>query len=235
MNIVICDDDPVFCRTLGKYLLDFFKENRLTKPEIRVFYNGEDLLKDRGKMDLAFLDVVMTGISGIHTGKYLKERYPDLLVFIVTSFSDYLDEAMSFNVYRYLSKPVDKARLYRNLHQALRTVATVNRKYAIETKEGVFTLREREIIEVEACARKVIVHTVKGDYHSLKNMQYWADTLNHNVFFRTHRSFIVNMGHVKAFDHAMVLMDEQDLNAYLTRRRYHDFKEAYLLYVASTT
>lgn len=233
MRIVICDDDISFCSLLEKYLVDFFKRNKLVQPDIGIYSSGESLLIDKGDIDLAFLDVEMDGISGIHTGKRLKERNPGMLIFIVTSFSEYLDEAMSFNVYRYISKPVDKARLYRNLEQALHTLAKTNRKYAVETKNGIISLREQDIIGIEAAERKVIVHAVPGEYISVKNMQYWLTTLNSNVFFRTHRSFIVNMEHVKSFDHTLVIMDDGHMKAYLTRRKYHEFKEAYLLYQAS--
>jgi hypothetical protein len=38
-------------------------------------------------------------------------------------------------------------------------------------------------------------------------MQYWLETLPQAQFFRTHRSFIVNMEHVSDFDHSLVYMD----------------------------
>jgi len=55
------------------------------------------------------------GRNGISTGTLLKKMNPNVRVFIVTSYLDYLDHAMKFHVFRYLSKPIDKARLFRNM------------------------------------------------------------------------------------------------------------------------
>ena len=37
----------------------------------------------------------------------LKKKDKDIIIFIITSYSEYLDEAMRFNVFRYLSRPID--------------------------------------------------------------------------------------------------------------------------------
>ena len=84
-----------------------------------AYTSGDDLLLKERYADIAFLDVEMPGRSGIHVGARLKEYNPKIKVFIVTSFPDYLDEAMRFQVFRYLSKPIDKSRLFRNLKDAV--------------------------------------------------------------------------------------------------------------------
>ena len=66
---------------------------------------------------------------------------------------------------------------------------------------------------------------------SIHNMNYWKECLPSGSFFQTHRSFIVNFLHIKEFDHSLVYLDKRLLTAYLTRRKYHPFKDAYLLYL----
>ena len=55
-----------------------------------------------------------------------------------------------------------------------------------------------------------------------------------NRFFQTHRSFIVNYEHITDFDHTLVHLVNGQFDAYLTKRKYSAFKEAYLLYLEST-
>ena len=55
-----------------------------------------------------------------------------------------------------------------------------------------------------------------------------------NCFFQTHRSFIINFEHVTDFDRTLVHMADEQFHAYLTKRKYSAFKEAYLLYLDST-
>lgn len=175
----------------------------------------------------------MPGLNGIYVGNTLRERYPNILIFIVTSFMEYLDDAMRFHVFRYLSKPIDRQRLFRNLDDALVQYHASSKKIAFETKDGFHTLMPSSIVMIEAISKKSVLYTTAKTYHTVHPMQYWLETLPQAQFFRTHRSFIVNMEHVSDFDHSLVYMDVPETNAYLTQRKYHDFKEAYLLFLES--
>ena len=202
-------------------------------PRIGLFSDGESLLADEGDKDIVFLDIEMPGMNGICVGNELKKKNSNIIIFVVTSYSEYLDDAMRFHVFRYLSKPLDKQRLFRNMKDAVDMYNTLTAKLPIETKQGVHTLPASSIIAVEAQGRKVIIHTTLRDFESVHNMQYWLNHLPKNCFFRTHRSFIVNFEHVTDFDHALVHMADSQFHAYLTRRKYNKFKESYLLYLES--
>lgn len=167
MRIAVCDDDQNFCKEMLKYLQGYFKEKKLRQPEYVCFSSGEAMMKAGGIFDMAFLDVEMDGISGIHAGEYLKKKNDKIFIFIVTSFPEYLDEAMSFRVFRYLSKPLDKARLYRNLEAALKIYMASDRKVVVETKAGVYSVVAEKIVMVEAVNRKVILYTLKLEFEFL--------------------------------------------------------------------
>ena len=96
MKVLICDDDELFLSELKKLISEFFKQKKYTNVEIVCYQQGECALRECSDADIAFLDVEMEGVSGIHVGRKLKEINPDLLVFLVTSFGEYLDEAMRF-------------------------------------------------------------------------------------------------------------------------------------------
>lgn len=234
MRILICDDDVMIQRELTKYLSEYFHRHNLRLPDICRFHTGHDLLLDSGNKDIVFLDVEMPGLSGISVGTSLKKSNPDVIIFIVTSYSEYLDEAMRFHVFRYLSKPLDKQRFFRNMKDAVDLYNTMTIKIPIETKQGVHTLPASSVIAVEAQGRKVVIHTTQRDFESIRNMQYWLELLPKNCFFQTHRSFIINFEHVTDFDRTLVHMADEQFHAYLTKRKYSAFKEAYLLYLDST-
>ena len=92
----------------------------------------------------------MPGMNGIYVGNELKKRNDNIIIFIVTSYSEYLDEAMRFHVFRYLSKPLDKQRFFRNMKDAVDLYNTMTIKIPIETKQGVHTLPASSVIAVEA-------------------------------------------------------------------------------------
>ena len=234
MRILICDDDALIIEQLQKYIQIYFEDHGVKCPELVCFFDGESLLADDGEKDILFLDIEMPGMNGIYVGNELKKKNNNIIIFIVTSYSEYLDEAMRFHVFRYLSKPLDKQRFFRNMKDAVDLYNTMTVKLPIETKQGVHTLPATSIIAVEAQGRKVIVHTTLRDFESVHNMQYWQNLLPKNCFFQTHRSFIINFEHVTDFDHTLIHMADSQFHAYLTRRKYSKFKESYLLYLEST-
>lgn len=233
MRILICDDDEIISAQLAGYVKEYFCKNHLPRPEIVVFSGGEALLEDSEEKDIVFLDVEMPGMSGILTGKKLKQENPHLIVFIVTAFAEYLDEAMRFHVFRYLSKPVDKQRLFRNVKDALSLHYAMNHKIAVETKENIYSIHSADIVYIEAQGRKVIIHTANTNYTSIHPIKYWANALTMSCFFQTHRSFIVNLAYVTNFDRTSVSLCHDRFSAYLSRRKYSQFKSAYLLYLES--
>ena len=232
MRILICDDDPLAIEQIQKNLKSFFSCNPAKYSEIVTYNNGEDLLKDTGNKDIVFLDIEMLGMNGIYVGRELKKYNKNVIIFIITSYSEYLDEAMRFHVFRYLSKPLERQRFFRNMRDAMDLYHRLTFLLPIETKDSVHTVSSSDIICIEALNRKVLVHTLSIDYESIHNMAYWIGTLPQNCFFQTHRSFIVNLEHVINFDHTLIQLTSGQ-TAYLTRRKYGTFKNAYLLYLES--
>lgn len=234
MNIFICDDDENIINQLSTYIQEYFNKNKLKCPTIIPCCSGEALLLSRQHPDIVFLDIEMPGMSGITTATKLKELNPHVIIFIVTSFMEYLDSAMEILVFRYLNKPIDKLRLIRNFKDALRIYNSQSLQIAIETKAGVYTVYTDDIIFIEARDRKITVYTTTGSYISVHSMNDWVNKLVGLSFFQTHKSFLINFKYVCHFTHDTVYLYDNQFQAYLTRRKYTLFKNTYLLYLNST-
>lgn len=235
MRILFCDDNLEILNQLQKYVSEFFKELGGKQPEYAAYLNGDSLLRNEQFADIAFLDVEMPGRSGIHVGAKLKESNPRIKIFIVTSFPDYLDEAMRFQVFRYLSKPIDKNRLFRNLKDALYQYNIDSQKISINTSSGLVVLPSDEIVCFESDQCKVLIYTTDGIIQTTDNIEYWRKTLSLPCFFSTYRSYIVNMRFVFKINKDSVELKYGDMSktAYLARRKYTEFKDTYLLYLES--
>lgn len=234
MRIIICDDDNLIVEKIQKYIRQYFTKIHIKCPDLVCYNCGEDLLNDPLEKDIVFLDIELPGVDGVFVGNKLKNTNRNTIIFVITSFSEYLDDAMRFHVFRYLSKPLDKQRFFRNLSDAMDLYNNSSLKIAVETKGGIYSIPAASIIAVECINRKVTVHTLQGDFESTKKMAFWEKALPQNLFFQTHRSFIINLSHVNDFDHMLIHLADGKVDAYLTRRMYKDFKERYLLYLEST-
>lgn len=232
MKVLICDDDELFLSELKKFISEFFKQKKYTNVEIVCYQQGECALRECSDADIAFLDVEMEGVSGIHVGRKLKEINPDLLVFIVTSFGEYLDEAMRFQVFRYLTKPIDKNRLYRNLSEAIVVYLSSNRDTLVEMKDGVVRVKEKNIVYVRSDDRKSEVLLESGRrIHCVSSMKHWRSVLTSKCFIESHRGVIINLRHVSEIKKDKVVLLDGKEEEYLSRRKYAAIKKAYMLYM----
>ncbi len=231
MRILICDDEPLVCEKIESLLRNYFQRKNIKDTGIVSFYDGESLAKDSGRKDIIFLDIEMPGMNGIYLGNYLRRKDENTIIIVITSYAEYLDDAMRFHVFRYLSKPIDESRFYRNLEDAIGELSGRSVKMTIENGKRTIVVESRDIIMIESLGRKTIVHTVDNDFCSLENITYWSEILPKERFIMSHRSFLVNLEYVKDFDRESVTLSKRDLTAYLTRRKYSEFRNAYLLYL----
>ena len=232
MRILICDDDSSITQSLSQIIKTYFNKKKVNNLDIITFNDGDSLLSDKSQKDIVFLDVEMPGFDGIYVGNELKKQNDSVIIFIVTSYLEYLDAAMRFHVFRYLSKPIDKQRLFQNLDDALELYYSINQKIAVETKSGVTSVLTCDIVYVEAKGRKVIVHTATADLDSVSLSKNIANRPQ-ATFFQSHRSYIVNMAMVTSFDHELIYLCDGQFTAYLTRRKFTEFKKAYLMFMES--
>ena len=239
MRILFCDDNEEFLCSLFQDVSTYFKQIKAKQPDCVFYKSGDELitaLKSKNETaDIAFLDVEMPGQSGIIAGEYLKKQNPRVKILIVTSFPDYLDDAMRFHVFRYLSKPVDRNRLYRNLKDAIYQYNMDTKPVPIETEDGIIVLPADEIVCIELVGRKTLVYTRNAILNSPQNMSYWLQNLNLPCFYPSYRDFIINMKYVSSFkkDTITLTYHNQTKSAYLAKRKYSDFKKTFLLYLES--
>ena len=131
MRILICDDDLSITQSLSQIIKVYFKKKKVNVLDIVTFNDGDSLLSDKFQKDIVFLDIEMPGFDGIYVGNELKKQNESAIIFIVTSHLEYLDAAMRFHVFRYLSKPIDKQRLFQNLDDVLELYYSIDRKSVV--------------------------------------------------------------------------------------------------------
>lgn len=225
MVIVICDDDRAWNLRLYEWVTQYFNCHRLEIPQVHIYTNGEQLLGEEYYVDIAFLEVEISGRSGIYIGKELYKRNPSVLLFIQSIDDCYLDEALRAHAFRYFTKPFTKKRLYDNLSDALYEISKDDSKYVLRTMSGILMFYLRDIVYFETDRHKVYVHTKHGIFSIQKNICELEVELCHRNFYRTHRCYLVNLCHVERTDGYFLHMDDGSC-VYLSRRRSREFYRA---------
>ena len=205
MCILFCDDHIEIVQQLQRYVQEFFRGLGGKQPDYASYFSGDELLSHETYADIAFLDVEMPGRSGIHVGAELKKFNPRIKIVIITAYPDYLDEAMRFQVFRYLSKPIDKNRLFRNLKDAVFQYNIDTKEIPIPTPEGIMIWAAEQIICVESVKRKTFLFTPEQTYQTTLGIKAWQKILTLPCFYFPYHSFIINMKYVTEIKKDLIL------------------------------
>lgn len=230
MKIAICDDEQKIGMILEEYLREWFSQKGLNQPEYIYYSSGEAFLEADDYIDIAFLDVRMSGISGIEVGRKIKSKNPDIIIFMETSYLEYLDDAMRFHVFRYLTKPIEKVRLFRNMEDAMKKYSKIQcskRKIQIKNQDGIYMLPVSDIVYIEARDHRTYVYTRQQEYATWDSLENWVAQLDAESFFLTHRSFLVNLEYVTSFTKKAVYLCDGKYQADLAGKKYKEFQKAY--------
>ncbi|MCU6711791.1 response regulator transcription factor [Paenibacillus sp. J5C_2022] len=120
-------------RTIGVMLVDDQKimleglETLLSiRPDIVVVgtaQSGEEALEQLRSVtpDIILMDIRMPGMGGVKATGAIKERHPQAVILILTTFDDdeYIIEALSNGASGYLLKDIDGEKLAQSIHEAL--------------------------------------------------------------------------------------------------------------------
>ena len=219
INTIIVDDEKPAREELA-YLLKGF-------PEINVIGQGKNgvdavnLIKEHAP-DLVFLDVQMPGLDGFGVLKKLVERKMKVPhVVFATAFDHYAVQAFDVNAVDYVLKPFDKARISKAITRARKAIETqipaADRleqlvqqlgaarpsspqpvKLLVKSQQRLLLVDAEDLIYASIDGGMITVTTkdVEGvsNYHTLEEMNAALDS---ESFWRPHRSFLVNVHHIK--------------------------------------
>ncbi len=205
INAVICDDDKSCSELVLKYLLKYCEER-----QIDCFYecynNTEDVVNSTTKYNIAFLDVEIDNVSGLEIAKSLKERNENVIVFFITQYEKYIDDAMDLFALRYIKKPLDYSRFYKGLDKAIELINQDVIDVYLKDSTQILKLNACDIMYVEIIDHKTKIVTEKEIYYSKSLLDYWQKKLTHSSFYRIHKSYIINLDYVVKYQRNEVTM-----------------------------
>lgn len=230
LNILICDDDKQIIGQIQSLIRKIEKENNI-EFNIDAHTNADFILRESVCYDIAVIDIEMPGITGLKLSEKLKQFNPDVIVIILTSFSDYLDQAMKIKVFRYLSKPVDINRFNNNFLEAIDYYKHISKEIIIEDHGEIYRVKTKDILYIENKKHGSFVVTDKNRFSTNRTPLEWLNIINQpNCFVYSHKSFIVNLQNVINFNRNAITFKtsdgESEVNC-ISQRKYTEFKKSF--------
>ncbi|RCW62366.1 LytTR family DNA-binding domain-containing protein [Halanaerobium sp. ST460_2HS_T2] len=214
-TMIVEDEKPA--REEIKYLIN-------QEKDFKVLFEAGDGKKaleilNKNQVDLLFLDIKIPGISGMEIARILKEKKNSPYIVFTTAYDEYAVEAFQLAAVDYLLKPISDQRFKEslikikkeikqnnNINQQLENLFASIRpdkrdkslnKIAVMEKDYYLMLDFKDIYYFSTREKKVWAHCHKNSYMTgfqLKELERMLP----EQFFRIHKSYIVNLKHIKA-------------------------------------
>jgi len=243
LRVIIIDDEPL-ARDSIRALLE-------GDAEVRVVGEGTGAegaaLIARTRPDLMFLDIQMPQVDGFALLEQVGAATVPAVIF-VTAYDRYALKAFEVHALDYLLKPFDDGRFASALAHAKERARGILRgevdtriaellrersessrsRFLIPVRDKTIVVDAADIDWIEASDYYVTIHSGTSAHLLRQTMDEIETQLDARLFFRVHRSTIVNIDRVREIhplfrgDCALVLADGQRLK--LSRSRRKDFE-----------
>ncbi len=191
-------------------------------PQVQVVGEAYDVRSGSNAIqelhpDLVLLDIQMpdgTGFDLLHSLASI-----DFRIIFITAYDQYAIQAIKFSAVDYLLKPVNPEELEEAVNKAdqiiqkqfnlqmkaleenLKAVPRQRKKIIFKTTENIHLVDLQDIISCESADSYTIVHLQTGERIMVsRTLKEYDELLNDCGFFRVHKSFLINIGHIKRFE-----------------------------------
>lgn len=193
--------------------------------------------------DLVFLDVQMPGMDGFEVLRALPGPCPHVV--FATAYDDYAIRAFEVQAIDYLLKPFDQRRVAEAVGRVrARAVSTAPapdlsallqqfggprkvhlRQVPVHAGKRILVLPVEEVLWFGVEYRLVYAHTSERPYMTNHTLRELEERLDPDLFFRAHKSSLVNLRHVKEIvpwfggRYKLVLRDPANSEVPLSRKQ----------------
>jgi two-component system, LytTR family, response regulator len=210
LKCVVIDDEPIARTIIEKYIK--------TLPFLEVVASCEDAIDalsyiSNNPVDIIFSDIQMPNISGLEFVKSIKNK---AAVIFITAHSEYAIDGFEIGVVDFISKPFEFERFILAVNRAQ---VYLKKNIQIDTnKSDVIYIKSKgttklvkvvtdDIIYIEVIKDYLKIVTKTGVYMMLMTIKGIQKLLDPNQFFKTHRSFIINIDAIQSFSGNIIEMN----------------------------
>ncbi len=176
---------------------------------------------ESNKVDILLSDIQMDDLTGIDLLKTLKDQP---ITIFTTAFSEYALEGYDLDVVDYLVKPISFQRFCKAIDKAKDLIDFQNKPvmrkgsdpvesayFFVKTNRKMVRVEYNELLFVESFGEYVKLHTSEDVHLALQTTAYMEEMLPYEKFVRIHRSYIVNMDHIRELEGNMVKVEDHIL------------------------
>ena len=231
VNILLCDDDPVFLERMQCEIDRIFSK---LETQIEIFaFHGMNRIPQSAleNCHLAFLDIDFEGedCNGIDLAAELRKSNRSALIFFVTNFIEYAPAGYEVQAFRYILKRDLDTVLGRYLMEAMELLRDARECLRLDYRGELLELPFDSILYLEVLGHSVSIVTDGETYTLSASLSSFEQELENHGFLRVHKSYLVNMRHIKKFQCRELTLDNGTAIR-VSEKSYAEQKRKYLLW-----
>ncbi len=227
-KIAVCDDSDADRQDLCG-MVRRWAEASGRSVRISAFPSAESFLfayaEDRAA-DILLLDVEMAGMDGINLAKRIRREGSRSEIIFVTSHFEFIAEGYEVDALHYLVKPVSERKLCEVLDRAAARLAAEPPSVVVTCDGETAKIYEADILYVESFAHYIEIHTCTDVYRIKESIAAFEAKLSAD-FYRTHRSYIINLKAVERISRTSVSLTG-GIGIPLARGKYDSLNRAFI-------
>ena len=218
MKCIIIDDEPL--------ALELLADNIKQVPRLQLVASCRSAAQAMEilhveTVDLVFCDIQMPGISGLQFVKSLPQKP---MVIFITAYHEFAMDGFELDVVDYLLKPVPLERFLKACNKALHLYDIQNKPVAIAPEPNrdhlfvyadynLIRINHGEITYIEGLKDYVKLHRngIAKPVLSRITIKALEEQLPAHQFFRTHKSYIVNLGYVQSVRKGRIKLEDAEV------------------------
>ena len=213
--------------------------------------DGDELLAlvENLRPQVVFLDVEMPGKTGVDCSKVIQDTDPSIVMIFATAHDQYMGDAFEVYAFDYLLKPFKVDRVIQTLERARDRIGHVNDaplpelpkaqprpatgRLMLRHKEGVSFINMSDILLVQREERSTVIYTAGGGrYVTGDSLGETEARLDPAVFFRCHKSYIINLNQISNITPYgrwtyVVRLNGTNHDALITHEKYEELEQMF--------
>ena len=229
MNIFLCDDDPVYLQALYDGVSAYMAEHHLPCA-ITFCTDPAQALSTHSRFDMAFLDIQIGEQNGISVAEALLEQNEKLILFFITNFDAYQDDAMDLQAFRFFTKPFSQERLRSGLDKAMEYLDGTQIDLYLSGSDLVRRMLVDDILYLTRSGRNVRLFSQDGPLDLRMRYDDVCAQLPQRFFYPVHKSFFVNVHYIQEYRYAAVTLTD-GIRIPVAPRRQAEFHQYWFNYL----
>jgi two-component system LytT family response regulator len=191
MNCIIVDDEYPSIQELSYFITNF--------SSIKILDEFDDSIKaleyvQKNPVDVVFLDINMPKLDGLAFSRVINTLPSKPLFVFISAYSEHALEAFEVAAFDYILKPYSESRITDTLRrlESCTSAKCSNSKITLWKNDKLLVLNMNDICYCEAHEHEVHIYAANDRFVASTSISVFYKKLPQDVFFRCHRSYIVN-------------------------------------------